>query len=347
MKSSRILIVASIIALALSGWFFYQFSPYLNFINLTLAILGVVLGIIWDRENKKDQTEFRDENRLQHLQLLESLQEKTRLEMLAKNEQDRSKELEVANSKLQQLMRRVSVQLKDENISKEHILQHLDKPLYVLLLNKSHEASLDRSDVKPLRDKILPSLGFRYIKGSRGMYVLPPSQLPSFRNRNELDSWIEQNIKGAMPAKFRYILAFISLVDLRYTVTIKADTLSKKYETLLDTIKAEELLTFNEGLTYLQKKKHLSLKDIIHIPNFFFLSEGTSLPMESREKLLHSNEQIIKRITTILQRETKTEDVASISDNNLSEILSSIIKINEADIQKIKDNAHFWSDFLK
>lgn len=326
----------------------------LTALSFLLSLFSVAMGLILAKESAKQTELLQDENREQHLDIINKIEESVKgpqkasyyQKRLAKSEKKTSK-LEAANLKLRQLMERVSFQLKKEHLSKNSLLKRVDKPIYALLLFKGQEIDMNRTKAKPLRDKILPGLGFKFIKGSRGLYLLPPSRLPSFKDRPDLEHWIKNNIYSSIPKNFRYIIPYITLIDLRFTFSKKEDKLSKKYDLLLDAISSEELLTFSEGLSYLQRKKKLSLQDLINIPNFLFWSDNTSLSPKEKEKLTESNDKIVELIQKDLNREVFTKDVPDLETERLYEHMSKFVSITKEDVIAIKENAKFWVDLLE
>lgn len=339
MKLSKILILGGILSF-IGSVFLYIFLPsYLGILSLFISILSFVIGLI---QNKKDEQTSQlnlEENRLQHEQLMDKIDN---YENLLNREISKKEQSEREHTKTKQLMEKVTSKLSEENLSKEEILRKMDKPINCLIFSKTEEASLSDKDLKLLRDNILPNLGFKFIKGSRGIYFLPPSKMPLFKDRKDIENWVELNIKKKLPKDYRYIFSFISILDLRFTVSIKEDKLTKKYDTLLESINAEELLNFSQGLTYLQKKRKISLKDLINIPNFGFLLENTSLDLEKKNLMKDKNEEIIKQIEKDLQNKIKTEDIAEIDTDYLLNLMKNYVEISRKDIEIIKLNANFW-----
>jgi len=344
MKLSYLLITVGSISTLLSTLFFTYFNLYINVAGLALSLASVVIGVIWKRTDDARALLHLDENRIQHLDIMEKIE---KYETNIKKEQKRTKKLELSNTKLKQLMNKVTSELRKEHLSKESILTRIDKPIYALLLYKAVETNDDNRALKPLRDEILPSLGFRYVKGCRGLYVLAPSLLPLFKDRAELDDWVAKNIVAVVPKKLRYVISAISLIDLRYTVAIQKDKLTKKYDkTLLDSINSEELINFSEALSYLQRKKTLSLKDVIEIPSMSFLSDKTSLKTQDREKLKDSNDAIVREIEQVVGTEIQTKDFPSLDHKMLQNILSKYVSLQKDDITIMQSNAQFWVDLF-
>jgi hypothetical protein len=340
MKGSRILIITGGIGLIIGVITLFFYLPnYFNLFGGVISLVGFILGIYWEKKNSKSAQLNKIENTKEHKitrKLVEKVEEK-----ITSNAKE-----ETINSKLIQLMSKISISLQKENFSKDELLRRLNKPIYCLLFHKTEEASLSDKNLKTLRDNILPSLGFIFVRGSRGVYILPPSQLPLFKDRNEITKWVENKIMKKIPFNYRYIFSFVSLIDLRFTISIKKDKLTKKYDTLIETINAEELLSFSEGLSYLQKKKNLSLKDIIEIPNLFFLSDNTSLDFKKKNILKDKNEEIIDTMKKYFKREIFTKDLIDIDSTYLFNLLKIYVPLNLNDIQIIKTNAKFWGDFL-
>jgi hypothetical protein len=343
MKASYVLIVTGLVGTIVTLILSIYSQYYFNLVGTVIGLISFILGIYWERENRKTAQLNLEENRLQHLQIYESIE---KLEKRVKVQGINEKKVGLVNSKLRQLMAKVTLNLGKEHFSKDELLRRLARPVYCLLFHKTEEASLSDKKLKTLRDEILPSLGFKFVRGSRGVYILPPSQLPFFQDRSEIEKWIEDKIISKIPSDYRYIFSFVSLIDLRFTISIKRDKLAKKYDTLMETIDAEELLTFSEGLTYLQSKKNLSLKDIIEIPNLFFLSDKTSLDFDKRNILKDKNEEIIKIIKNEFKKEIFTRDLAEIDSTYLLNLLKKYIQIKDDDVETIKANAKFWEDLL-
>jgi len=344
MKKSRLLILTGILGIVITiGLFFYS-KDYFNLVGGVIGLIGLVLGIYWEIEGNKTAQLNLEENRVQHVQIIETVE---KAEDRIKSQISKEGSSELVNSKLRQLMNKITINLQKEHFSKEELLRRLNKPIYCLLFHKTEEASLKDNKLKVLRDKILPALGFKFIRGSRGVYILPPSQLPSFKDRDEIEKWVEKRIIQKVPADYRYIFDFVSLIDLRFTISIKNDKLTKKYDTLMETINAEELINFSEGLSYLQKKKNLSLKDIIEIPNLFFLLDNTSLDFSKRQIIKDKNEEIISIITGDLKnKDLMTKDLMGLDSQYLLTLLNNYTIIKIDDIKVIKDNVRFWEDLM-
>jgi enoyl reductase-like protein len=115
----------------------------------------------------------------------------------------------------------------------------------------------------------------------------------------------------------------------------------------MESLDAEELITFSEGLTYLQKKKNLSIKDIIEVPNLFFLSDNTFLTLEKKKLLREKNEEIIKDLEKRYEKEIFTTDFSEMDSKTLYEIIRRYVNITLEDVEIIKSNAQFWIDFFK
>jgi len=344
MKYSTLLILLGLISVLFSLILFFYFNPYLNFIFLFLSIITIILGFIWKREADLTTNLNLSENRIQHNQIFEKIEES---EIKVSNKIEKIRKSEVTETKLTQLMGRVSIELQKEKFSKELLLRKIDAPIYCLLFHKTEEANLKNAKLKSLRDDILPSLGFRFIHGSRGVYILPPSYLPAFKNKKDIEEWIKKKIIKKIPKNHRYIFSFIVLIDLRFSISIKNDSLTKKrYDTLIEVINPEEILNFSEGLSYLQKKRNMSIRDIINIPNFFFLSDNTSLNAEKREIVKEKNEEIKKAIESELKREIFTEDIPMISSQSLFQAINNYVPVYLEDIEVIKLNAKFWLDLF-
>lgn len=342
MKKSTILIITGISTVITAIFLFFVEESYFNLLIGLFGLISVALGFYWQNENEKTAQLNLEENRLQHVQIMDAVK---KAGQKINNSSSKNKE-EVSNIKLQQLMTKISINLQKEHFSKEDLLQKINKPLYCLLFHKTEEASLNDNKAKTLRDKILPELGFKFIRGSRGIYILPPSLLPDFANREEIERWVKRKILNRIPSNYRYIFSFISLIDLRFTLSIKEDKLTKKYDTLLETIGAEELIGFSQGLNYLHTKKNLSIKDIIEIPNFFFLIEGTSLDISKKQILKEKNEEIIKIIQKDFKKEIFTKDIPNMDSSYLFDILKKYVILELKDIEQIKSNASFWEDVI-
>lgn len=340
MKLSYTLIGVGTLGLILSSIFFLYFSRYLNIIGLFLSLVSLIIGIIWEKENRDKALMSLEENRLQHLQIIEKIDN---YEGQIKHKSKQVGKLASSNTKLKQLMNKVTMEMRKEHLSKESLLRKMDKPIYGILLFKGHEHDLNGSKNKPLRDEILPNLGFNHLKGNRGTYLLPPSRLPAFSNRKELEKWITKNILDRIPKNYRYVIPFIQLIDLRFTFSKKKDKLTKKdYDFLLDSIAAEELLNFSESLNYLQKKKKISLKDIVETPHIHFLLDNTSINQKDKELLNKKNKEIVGQLEDKLGREIFTRDFVNMSNEDLTNILNKYIQIEEKDVKIIKQNAQFW-----
>lgn len=344
MRLTYLLILISSISLVITSIVNYYFVDLLNLIAFGIGIVSLIFGIVIEISNRKSNQISLDENRIQHLQIINEISNKDEEN---KYIIEKNKQLEKSNTKLQQLMERVTFQLKEEHLDKNELLRKIDSPLYALLVYKSQEIDTIGTKSKPLREKIMFEAGFKFIKGSRGAYILSPSKVPPFKTRDEIDNWIKQNILEKIPKSMRYVIAYISLIDLRFTFSIKNDNLTKKYELLFDVISSEELLNISQGLTYLQNKKKLSIKDIINIPNLYFLSDKTSLSYEEKMKLHDNNHIIITNIEKKINKSINTKDIAEMDILILKEGMNDIISLSDDDLNTIKINAQFWVDFLE
>lgn len=344
MKKSQILILTGIIGIVVTMGLFFYSQDYFNLVGGVIGLIALIQGIYWRNEDKKTAQLNLEENRGQHTQIIEAIE---KVEDKVKSQSSDGDTSELVNSKLRQLMNKITINLQKEHFSKDELLRRLNKPIYCLLFHKTEEASLKDTKLKVLRDKILPALGFKFIRGSRGVYILPPSQLPSFKDRSEIENWVEKKIIQKLPSDYRYIFDFVSLIDLRFTISVKRDKLTKKYDTLMETINAEELINFSEGLSYLQKKKNLSLKDIIEIPNLFFLLDNTSLDFSKRQIIKDKNEEIVDTIRKEMKnKEIMTKDLIDIDSQYLLSVLNKYATIKIEDIGIIKENAQFWEDLI-
>lgn len=344
MKLSYILIIVGGLSSILSLILFNYFKIYLNIFGLFLSLTSLGIGFIWEYQNRKTSQLSLEENRAQHLQIIEKIEKH---EGTIRKQNKKTSKLESINTKLKQLANKITIELQKEHLSKDNLLRRIDKPVYALLVHKTEEIDANNKKNKPLRDIILPSLGFKYVKGCRGLYVLTPSFLPSFKDRKELEKWINIKIINQIPKNLRYVTSFISLIDLRYTISIQKDRLTKKYDTtLIDSINAEELINFSEGLNYLQKKKTLSIKDIIEIPNLFFLLDNTMIKLEDKENLKQKNEEIIAKIEEQVEKEIYTKDFPDLDNEFLYSILKNYADVSLKDIETIKSNAKFWIDLF-
>ncbi len=344
MKLSYVLIIVGILSILLSSISFGYFNQYTNLVGLALSFASLIIGIIWEIENRKFAQLSLDENRLQHLDIINKIDTYEKQITQKQGEVDK---LTISNTKLKQLMNKISNEIKKEHLSKEKIIKRISKPIYGLLLFKGHELDKDGSEAKPLRDNILPSLGFNHLTGCKGTYLLPPSKLPPFENKQDLEKWISKNIYDKIPSNFRYVIPYIQLIDLRFNFSKKKDDLTKKnYGTILDSVNVEDLLNFTESLNYLQKKKSISLKDIIEIPHVFFLADNTSLSKTDLETLKQNDENIIKALEKKIGAEIFTKDFVKIEDNILKTVIEEHIHISNDDIKIIKQNAKFWVDLI-
>lgn len=345
MKLSHALIIVGISSSLLSLILFHYLNFYLNILAVFLSLSTLGIGVIWEYQNRETSQLAIEENRVQHFQIIEKIDS---YETTIRKQRKKASKLELTNTKLKQLMNKVTIELQKEHLSKNNLLRRIDKPIYALLFHKTEEIDPNDKKNKPLRDVILLSLGFKYVKGCRGLYVLTPSFLPLFNNRRELEKWVKTKIIKQIPKRLRYVISFTSIIDLRYTLSIQRDKLTKKYDTtLMDSINAEELINFSEGLNYLHRKKTLSLRDIIEIPNLFFLSDNTSIKLEGKEILKQKNEEIISKIEKKVKAEIHTRTFSDLDSKVIQGILKKYIEdISLKDIIIMKSNAKFWVDLF-
>ncbi|MDD5193773.1 MAG: hypothetical protein PHF67_04290 [Candidatus Nanoarchaeia archaeon] len=342
MKKWIILIVISIISILISLEIIIDFSSYIGVIGLALSIGTIILSFYWRYEDNQRENWDIDERRLHTLNIIETIEDSE------KNLESKIDKNEIMESKVNQLMEKISQELHNEHINKEFLLRRLDRPIFCLLVHKTEEDNIKDHKLKSIRDSILPKLGFRGLKLSRGIYILPPSKMPPLRNKEELDQWINKKILKRIPRNHRYIFSFIALIDLRYVISIKEDKLTKKnYETLLEVINPEELITISQGLKYLQTKKNISFKDLINLPSLSFLSDNTSLDLKNRELLKQNNDIIIEDIERDLKKEIFTENIVRMDEEFLQNKIKKYLEINMEDIKIIKFNARFWMEILK
>lgn len=337
MRLSKILIIGGISGLIITGISYMYFSEYIGLVGVFLSAFSIIIGLLINKQSEQTAQLIIDENRAQHVQIIEKVEKADK----------KNTKLENKNTKLRQLMNKVTSLLRKEHISKEELIERIDKPLYALIFFKGQEINMGKGKDKPIRDEILPKLGFKYLKGCRGFYILPPSRMPELNNRKEIEDWLDKNIFYKIPKTYRYIIPAISLVDLRFSFSKRKDKLSKRYEMLMDFISPEEMLTFSEGLSYLQMKKKISLNDLIELPNIAFLSENTSLDLEAIEKLAEQNKNIMDELQKQIKKEIFTRDIPLIDSKLLLDTLNKFVKIRKEDIEIIKNNAQFWVDFFK
>lgn len=343
MNYSLMLILGGLFSLILSFLLNLYYPNYLIILSFSISIFSIILGFILHKDSEKTNQKNLDENRVQHLQIINTIEN---YEKIYSEQKKTNLELSTKNSKLRQLMNKVTSELSKENIAKEQLLRRVDKPIYSIVLMKSQEQHKD-NNIKYLRDTLLPQIGFKHLKGSRGIYYLPPSLTPDIINRIDLNKWIKENIYDAIPTETRYIFSFIQLVDLRFCFSKKEDKLTKKeYDLLIDAITPEELINFNEGLELLQKKKSLSIKDIIKIPRITFLLDGLQIDAITIETIKQNEQEIIKNIESKINKKIDLFDLLDVSEDIIINSLNKykVFSINE--IKIIKNNILFWKELF-
>jgi hypothetical protein len=312
---------------------------------LSQQIIGVILFVIailsfiWQFKDsgKKDDV-------LELAQLYEKEKAKIREEFNTKEKQILSEksrteaELDKARMQttgLEKIVSKINETLKKEHISKDELINKIDSPQYVLMIQKYNEPP------KEIQDKLL-EYGFKTF--GYGIYLLPPVKARELGVKADfdIDKWIDQKLLKELPKTYKYIINFAAIVDLRHMTSKR--NIVEKARTYMDVLEPEDLVSPEEIALYLKNKKNISIKDVIQIPNLIFLVDDFAIDLEDYNVLKEHNDEILIDIKKkINAKDIKTTDLATINEDTVEEVLSKYTKKPKEITKMIVRNAKFWN----
>lgn len=248
--------------------------------------------------------------------------------------------------RLSRLLDNVGVVLNRENISKEELIKNITSPLKAIVFFKTWEDPDRKREI--FMNKVYPDM---HIYGIRsGLSILPPKYIPQHMTKDEMIEWFLGEIEKRIPKGYQYNLPFITVINLTDIRSFRrlASIHSKGHFSYLDKIPIDELAPSQTVLNFLAKKKKISLRNIIEIPNLLFLIDEIYVSTEDKLAINRQNKKIINEIKTYLKTDKFiTTDLANIDQKELKFILvTNGIKNPDFISSIIKYNAKIWKQIL-
>ncbi|MHB1830734.1 MAG: hypothetical protein ACYCO0_05065 [Candidatus Micrarchaeaceae archaeon] len=336
--NKKIWLLVNILTVIISALLYWYLSQQI--IGAILFILAI-LSIIWQFKdnNKKDS-----DNVLELARLYEQDKTKMREEYSAKEKQILSEKSEteaeldkarMQTTGLEKIVSKINETLKKEHISKEELINKIDSPQYMLMIQKYNEPP------KEIQNRLL-EYGFKTF--GYGIYLLPPVKSRDLGVKADFDikKWMEQTILKGLPKNYKYIINFAAIVDIRHMTSKR--NIVEKARTYLDILEPEDLVRPEEIALYLKNKKNISIKDVIQIPNLIFLVDNFGIDMEDYNALNEHNDEILIAIKKkIKAKDIKTTDLATINEDTIESVLSKYTKKPKEITKMIIRNAKFWN----
>lgn len=334
----RRVIIIILLSLGIIYIFTNLFQTHTSIFLATITVFGLIYPIYKEYLDQKSQRRDKFQRLFDKEEIISNSNRNTeKVQKEIKKNVIKRKKVD----KLKLFLGKLQTELLKENISKEELISNIHSNENAILIFKPQELDTNRSkNVKLIKERMI-DLGFKPI-GS-GVSILPPALTPNFlRNKKDLDNWVDKNLLFDLPEDYRFILSFVMIIDLKLTTSRKKDEISWKKE-IYEVLDVSELYSIDDTIDYLIKKKNLSIKDIINIPSFYFLSDNTDISLEDRNKLEKKDIIIIKNLKKRLEvDELKLLDIIKIEKHILKDELEKFVKVTNKDIDKIITNAKFW-----
>jgi len=332
--------------------FLPKYSTYVGLLASILAILSFLIP-------KKDNNAVELERIIEDFQIEKEKEVEDKNNMIQKLSTDMDKTLKKLEKekektkKLSALLHNVGFVLNRENISKPQLIKNIANPLKAIVFLKIWEDPdlkwNRQGGVKLFNEKVYPEM---HIYGVRaGLSILPPKFVPQTLSNEKIIEWFLEEIEKRVPKGYQYNLPFISVVDLKDTASFKRlDPVHKRgHFSYLDKIPIEELAPPKMIFNFLSNKKHISVREIIDIPNLLFLIDETYISTEDNITIKKNNEKIVDSIKRYLQTEKfLTTDLANINQKKLQLILTKHgVKESSIISNMIIQNAKVWKKILE
>lgn len=311
----------------------------IGFISFSVGIASAIVPFLlsyYDNKTKKEYEKIIDDYRNRY-----------------EDEVNRSKKLQSEKEKLRfekteyrKFLDKINETLKRENISKSELMKGISSSLKAIVFFKTWEDTIQKRAL--FVDKAYPDIGVICIRS--GLSILPPRRVPQEFSNKKIIKWFKKELEKRVPKGYEYNIAFITVINLiEATYFRRLGRIRERGQfSFLDKIPIEELLPAKEVINYLKKKKNLSPKDIIEIPNIVFLVEDYMITKSDYEKLKKNNEKIIKQIKKKTKsEELKTTDLASVDLKLMQTILRKYVSDSKKIAERVKSNASFWKDYFE
>lgn len=327
-----------ILVLIVSGiGYVYLEQKRISFILFIAGILGIIISLWQLHQGRKIKEEYdiindykrKYEEQLNNVKKLIGEREKVTFE----------------KSELKKFLDKINETLQKENISKEELIKNISSSLKAIIFFKTSE---DTSKKRALfLNHVYPNMGIISIRS--GLSILPPKRVPQNLSNTKILEWFKKELEKRIPKDYEYNIPLISVINLNETKSFKRlESFRKIQFSYLDNIPIEEIAPAQEIINYLQKKKNLSPKDIIEMPNILFLVEDYFIKRTDLEILRRDNDKILDAIKkAIKSEEIKTTDLATVEEGLLSDILKKYVSEPEKIAKRIKDNAIFWKSYFE
>ena len=131
MKLSNILVIAGINGIILTIILSKYLPSSINLLSMVISLFTAIMGIVLEYDNRKKSQLHIEETRVQHSQIIKTIEKK---DVELRKRYDKTLELETSNTKLRQLMNRVSLQLKKEHMNTIGLYLFWNKLTYGLVI---------------------------------------------------------------------------------------------------------------------------------------------------------------------------------------------------------------------
>ncbi|MFA7708352.1 MAG: hypothetical protein WCX73_05365 [Candidatus Pacearchaeota archaeon] len=307
--------------------FVFDFAKWINLITFGFTIFAFIYN---NWKSKKGENLEKVEKKLQII--IEQQEDKN-------TSKDKLKELEKERNEIEASLQEVNIKLNEEKISKEELIKDLKDDMEVVLLIKHAEGNKD--EPKPIKDS-LKNRGFRSV--NYGMYILPPYLSPHFKETEEMNKWVTQNILKKIPEDHRYKMS-IMFVDLK-RVLVKEQG-ENHMKSIIEKLDFTDLVRLERLSHFIKKKKNISIMDIMQIPHILRLIEVGHFGYNDKKMVSENEKKIFEDISNQLGTdELKTKDISKISKEDLVKILDKYqIRNKEMIAKDIINNSKFWGQF--
>lgn len=309
--------------------FIWDFPKWINLITFGFTILSFIYHQSKDKDEDKKAEKFGEGYK--------KIIDRQNIDIdLGKEEVEK---LEKERSEIESVLEEVNEKLNEENISKDELIKDLKDDLDVVLLIKHAEGEKD--EPKPIKDA-LKKRGFKSI--NYGMYVLPPYLSPYFKNREELNKWIDKQFLKKISENHRYKMS-VMIVNLKKILVREQG--ENHMKSVIEKLNFTDLVRLEKLNEFIRKKKDLSLMDIIQLPKLTRIIDKSSYGWHDHSIISEKEGKIIEEIKENLGKEDfKTKDFANINKDILINILEKNgIRNKDQIAEDIIKNSKFWGQF--
>ena len=332
-------LILGIIILVISGiLYFFINQKWISYISFMIGVLGIVISIIKSRKDDGIKEEYQ--------KIIEDYKNKYNEEL------SKSKELQKHNERitydkfeLKKFLTKVNETIQRENISKEELIRNITTTLKAIVFFKTSEDTTKKRAL--FYNEVYPDMGIYSIRS--GLSIVPPKRVPQDMPNAKIIDWFKKEIEKRVPKDYEYNIPFVSVINLNNTKSFKRLQKFRKIQfSFLDKIPFSELAPTKEIMNYLQKKKNLSTKDIVEIPNIAFLIEDYLVSKSDIESIKKNNQKIIDELKKQTNSsEIKTTDLSTINKDILKNVLKKYVSDEEKCANRIIENGKFWKSYFE